>query len=506
MTANNPTLDVAAGAAAYTVRIRGSTSGDMWIVRAVSDRNSSWRALGEWHAAESSHLALLPREDGPLNLHATLLWSTPVDLSSPWDFGPPNSTVSACENNVRGCEASASPSCDDGVQARCFATPAAPLSTAAADSSAPFLRSSESAAQGGRWTQDLGGWPRWQPFGRSAAEEAARSEHRAGCLAAMGARQRLLLLGDSVMRGSFYDLCVLVGGACARLTQLSADATTWTTANGTFGGGVPDVARVLFAEALGCDAGVACGPGLANVLSAAPLWEALIVNASRGVDALTVVINSGLHDLASSGNLVTFLGSHHPSAAGYARQRELVLARYEERMCALVALLERARAAAAPARLTFVWKATCAQPLVAEHESRYPLSRSGFDRGTQTGAGACARRGHPGTLPLVITALNAVARRHFSGRAGFHFWGEPYLYSFSAPSAAFCDAAHHDACAHASARSHLPKKVLGNCLKYRMRGIPAYNAKDARNFWNNGGLSEAITLTLGRFVCRAGDT
>ena len=67
-------------------------------------------------------------------------------------------------------------------------------------------------------------------------------------------------------------------------------------------------------------------------------------------------------------------------------------------------------------------------------------------------------------------------------------------------------AAHHDACAHASARSHLPKKVLGNCLKYRMRGIPAYNAKDARNFWNNGGLSEAITPTLGRFVCRAGDT
>ena len=57
MTANNPTLDVAAGAAAYTVRIRGSTSGDMWIVRAVSDRNSSWRALGEWQAAESSHLA-----------------------------------------------------------------------------------------------------------------------------------------------------------------------------------------------------------------------------------------------------------------------------------------------------------------------------------------------------------------------------------------------------------------------------------------------------------------
>ena len=52
MTANNPTLDVAAGAAAYTVRIRGSTSGDMWIVRAVSDRNSSWRALGEWHAAD----------------------------------------------------------------------------------------------------------------------------------------------------------------------------------------------------------------------------------------------------------------------------------------------------------------------------------------------------------------------------------------------------------------------------------------------------------------------
>ena len=104
---DNPTLDVAAGAAAYTVRIRGSTSGDMWIVRAVSDRNSSWRALGEWHAAESSHLALLPREDGPLNLHATLLWSTPVDLSSPWDFGPPNSTISACETNVRGCEESA---------------------------------------------------------------------------------------------------------------------------------------------------------------------------------------------------------------------------------------------------------------------------------------------------------------------------------------------------------------------------------------------------------------
>ena len=253
MTANNPTLDVAASPAAYTVRIRGSTSGDMWIVRAVSDRNSSWRALGEWHARLASRIVAARGWPAESPRHAA---GRRPRTSAPHGTGPPNSTVSACENYVRGCEASASPSCDDGVQRA--ASRRRPRRSTPPPTRRPHLRSSSPrkvvaagprTSAGGHAGSPLAGARRKRPHG-AAQGGLPRCDGRSS--AAAPPRR----LGDA--RQLLRPLRPRWRRVCAP-PQLSADATTWTTANGTFGGGVPDVARVLFAEALGCDAGVACG-------------------------------------------------------------------------------------------------------------------------------------------------------------------------------------------------------------------------------------------------------
>ena len=67
---------------------------------------------------------------------------------------------------------------------------------------------------------------------------------------------------------------------------------------GTFGGGVPDVARDLLARRSAATPDVACGRRSARALGA-PLWEALIVNARAIVDKLTAW-RLWRHDLASS--------------------------------------------------------------------------------------------------------------------------------------------------------------------------------------------------------------
>ena len=151
----------------------------IWIVRAVSDRTLRG-ALGEWQRRKLASRIVAAR-GWPAGdpRHAALVDAHGPQL--PMDFGPPNSTVSACDQRprLRGvCVAVVRP----GVQARCFATPAAPLSTAAADASAPFCaaRSPRKGAKGvagtsagGHAGSPLAGARRKRPHGASTGRAAS---------------------------------------------------------------------------------------------------------------------------------------------------------------------------------------------------------------------------------------------------------------------------------------------------------------------------------------------
>ena len=306
----------------------------------------------------------------------------------------------------------------------------------------------------------------------------------------------IVLLGDSIMRGTFYDLCRMLGGGCASLSSLDNGMAQWSTASGVVevpNSRAPSATRVLYAEVFGCKrvAGSQCGIGLANVVPSAAKWEALLLNVSDGGDAL-VVLNSGAHDIATGSNLV----------AKYATSEEAqLIARYRRNFCGLMKLVRRVRAA--NPRIAFVFKATVHNaPVVAEHTTTTRMVPT-FQKGKRDGPRACIERGFPGAVPHVVRALNAIVRKH-AQKAKLPFWAEPMLLSFSAPSMAFADPVHHSKCEHSSAQSAAPKIVNRRCEHASLKGVLDNDADHGRGVpsWaQRGGLSLAITRTLGRYLC-----
>ena len=102
--------------------------------------------------------------------------------------------------------------------------------------------------------------------------------------------------------------------------------------------------------------------------------------------------------------------------------------------------------------------------------------------------------------------LLSIARKHLL-EAKLPFWAEPTPLSFSAPSMAFADPVHHSLCEHASAATHsAPKLVAKRCEGTRLHGVDPYGAEEdpyggVLSWAQRGGLSLAITRTLGRYLC-----
>ena len=94
----------------------------------------------------------------------------------------------------------------------------------------------------------LGSVPTWRPFGQDASHAKERSAQEMRCFNQSRSSSRpVMLLGDSVMRGTFYDLCGLLGGGCAVLISLDNGTAEWLTASGTVkipNSGAPSATRV----------------------------------------------------------------------------------------------------------------------------------------------------------------------------------------------------------------------------------------------------------------------
>ena len=493
---------------AFVLRIYGPDvrTGDVWVVHASSRNGSTWRTTATPHCPtsdECKHVAHLPREDGDLSLkvHRWFSSAAPIDdvNAEAWDFGPPNSTMFTCSPPLSIANNCASPAaCTRAAasQLQCFGAPELLIAASAATpaSSWPISHTHE-----GRWL-NLRSVPTWRPFGQDASHAKERSAQEMRCFNQSRSSSRpVMLLGDSVMRGTFYDLCGLLGGGCAVLISLQDGTAEWLTASGTVkipNSGAPSATRVLFVEIFGCGhvKGAQCGVGLANMVSSPAKWEALLLNVSGGGDAL-VVLNSGAHDIATAAGLV----------ARYATSEEAqLIAHYRRNMCGLMEVVRRVRSA--NPRIAFVFKATMHNaPVVAEHDTKGGLVQT-FHKGKRDGRPACNVRGFPGATPHVIRALNAIARKHVL-EAKLPFWAEPTPLSFSAPSMAFADPVHHSLCEHASAATHsAPKLVAKRCEGTRLHGVDPYGAEEdpyggVLSWAQRGGLSLAITRTLGRYLC-----
>ena len=334
----------------------------------------------------------------------------------------------------------------------------------------------------------------WKAFGCQFSESVPCMKGDYGLQRCLGKR-RLLLMGDSMSRGTFLDLCVMLGknasqygGGCAQLDPYLFEAGNEARADKS-PEGFPAGAIVAFAPVFG-DRSYRSGRGLMNLLSSTHTinaWERFLTRLSF----TTVVMGSGMHDLSIDAISRHTAGNSSPPMAAY-----------EEHLCEVVELMKRVRAA--NPTILFIWRTMTHQLLTADSEKALGRRRKTvaveFGRGKEMGFAACKARGHiPGTLPALVSSLNTKAIE-VMGQNGIQIWHEPTLLTMNAPSTCFADFAHHDACTHTSAQTRLsPLKALANCEKTRMAGfryIARPHEPRYRGWAASGGLSEAITDTL----------
>jgi hypothetical protein len=293
-----------------------------------------------------------------------------------------------------------------------------------------YTRAGGARACGGRAAiqSNDASWAAWVPWGCDARPRCDGG----GIRACLGSR-RLLLLGDSVLWGTFLDLCATLGGAACGTTRNAEDVMQLMQS---------DEVRVVFVPLFGVPKRV----GMDNLFGTAETvagWELAFSQLNRTV----VVANSGMHDVSLP----------------YLRDRVAPLSAYQDNMQRLRSLMDRSRAL--NPSLQFVLRATSHFPV--------PAGRS------------CVAYGYANTHAGVVERLNAIARQQTDLPPRIPFWEEPAIMTYSAPHACFRDVMHHDCWGLDSGAGTRVSRVVTP---------PAWPG--SRGWARRGGLSEAVTQSL----------
>lgn len=533
---------------------RKTSGGDVWVVR-VSSPQSTYRVIAKHAGNGTYHAELHPLDEEHVRVHTELWTSSGSDsdhgswsssgLDDVFMWGRQGGDVaSLCVNSPtleqpsckppstahRVCRPLSNASANRCIaveasnrtlprrrgrmapqpSSRCDSTASGRWVTAAAcqDKLSGLCDPEEAAAAALDQTRRV-----WVPFG-CRPPKPARSCNAPGALLRCVQRKRLIFLGDSVSRGNYLDLCVRLGVGVANSTCYTLDPFALESANPPER--LPSGAAVIFAPIFG-DHTYRGHRGLVNLVGNRTIraaWERLL---SADQQRETVVVaGSGLHDVTIHAKLPGVDGSgvvgSHVDA--------LPLARYRRHLCAVAQLMQRVRAA--NPTISFAWRQTTHATLTGDG-SRSLASKlrrtKDWAIDKDMGGDACQQRGWvPATNVPLVQSLNAIANDTFS-RVGIPVWHEPPLLTLSAPSQAFSDAIHHDACTLASARTKQklhPKKYLADCEAARRRGLVFHSTRAeaeanwalerANSRWSEtGGLSEAITSRLLQFLFPHGD-
>lgn len=311
----------------------------------------------------------------------------------------------------------------------------------------------------------------WRPAGCGVGDNPCDNAFRCSwhdrvCLQAEAASclagRRLVLLGDSVLAGTFLDLCALLGHGNDTCVKIGPNVG-WQTRpeNISMLPRVPLAFMPVFS--------LPGRTGLANMVGDETMreaWERLLSSASSDT---IVVLQSGLHDV----------GMMPPS-----KHRAAPLQRYEHDLRQLARLVGRVRRR--NPSVVFVWRAMMEGVLMA-------------DTPTAALRDGCSVNDMPQTHPDVVDFMNQAAAKAFARTPGVTVWPEAAPLTFSAPTAAWRtftgqrDVVHHDKCGRGvsamregSGRCHAP-----NAPADRSQSLyPGYKN------WLQGGLSTTITQTL----------
>ena len=437
----------------------------MWVVQWVSPRNGSsrWRSIATEHGRGEYRVAL-PDESRyhlPLQLHVQLWWTRAGGGS---DVDSDGEYLDEWDQQRHDVKAPFDPEAETFRPPPAFAAPvtiqcvgealaSSPLALTEQQLPAPRSPPHLGCRRAGRWVvRDSAGEHAWA-HSWCDDELWGADDFDSGAIRTCLAGRRLLILGDSVTAGTYLDLCQRLGGGCQ-------PAFAWSANHSTFKPLDPlPASPVAFAPLFGnfparhlglgnlVGAGAGAPPSLQEVW-----WEAALARSPPCV----VVLQSGLHDVG---------------VPERDRVAPLLVYRLHLRRLALFA----ARVRKANPGIKFVWRAMTHSLLMLDG---------------QRDAGACRERGYPQTHPILTQRMNRLAARVL-GPHGVAIWSAPEQLSFSAPSAAFRDLNHHDACGKSSALGY---------------GTSCANARSAGKFprasWYQGGLSEVITQTLFRTVLK----
>ena len=258
----------------------------------------------------------------------------------------------------------------------------------------------------------------WRDSPLARARRVSRLQwHRFGCqertcacsgeelLKLLGPR-RLLLMGDSTSRGTFLDLCVMLGpkiaagsAGCQRLNPATFERPDGAALRRGDRPQLPHGKQIMFAAIFG-DHEYRAGVGIDNLLSSrgtAAAWEYALSSAGP----MTVVMGSGMHDVS--------IRSIKASPSNDS------IAKYRRNICRLAGFVERVRGR--NPNVSFVWRTTIHQLLTSEHTGLGFAGTSGapWAPSTQSDQPACIARGWvAGTFPPLFRELNAHATRVFS--------------------------------------------------------------------------------------------
>ena len=326
---------------------RKISGGDVWVVRALN-ANSLYRVVAT-DLANGSYVAPLHGSDELMNVSAELWFSSADDDEAlPWSLSTHAYDVSAMyPSRTNLCRRAAHSACrSEGALAKlplmrskkqkckalasaftCVALPTKQHTVrlhGAAHRAAPLepcasLATGPSAPALGRWVSAMAcsaglcdadeaalaakdhSRRAWVPFGcKVPAPSSGRRPCTApGSLVRCARRRRLVIIGDSVSRGNFLDLCVMIGAmpsdnrTCHLLDPRSMEGEVPPAT-------LPPTAAIVFAPLFG-DHTYRAGVGLGNLFRT-PLieaaWERLLINISSEEQRETVVIfGSGVHDI-----------------------------------------------------------------------------------------------------------------------------------------------------------------------------------------------------------------
>ena len=276
--------------------------------------------------------------------------------------------------------------------------------------------------------------------------------------------RQLILIGDSVLAGTFADLCALMSSGrkdmCDAVPLIHSEVRPQNIS-------VLPKAQLVWIPAFGLPG----KQGLSNMVGDVMRmreWERLLSTASKGA---IIIMQSGLHDVAPPGtNRVAPLLTYRLNL---------------RRLAQLVLRIQRH----APS-LTFVWRATT-------HSLLMP------DVGEHAQEDGCPIAGYPQSHPTVVSKLNSAARDVFR-RTGVLDWWQPAPLTFSAPSEAWRtiswphlarDPVHHDSCGRGTEVRLVSRRSGGRCT-LNANGTQGVYPGYLGGAWLNGGLSTTITMTL----------